>query len=99
MKTEIENCKQKLKYNLRRTHMINPITIMKIINERAAFITNHPDFYSFLHKGFGTESMEDSVIEIRITKSSGEVETGVINVQETDLPLFNAVKEFLNQKA
>ena len=33
--------------------MINPITVMKMLNERHQFIQNHPDFYPFLKENSG----------------------------------------------
>ena len=50
--------------------MINPITVMKMLNERHQFIQNHPDFYPFLKENFG-EGIRAGDIDRSNRKASG----------------------------
>lgn len=76
--------------------MINPITVMKMFNERHQFIQNHPDFYPFLKENFGGGIETGSVIELKI-KCPEDTEEKVIQmeIQESEMALFSAVEEIL----
>ena len=33
--------------------MVNPVTVMKMLNERKKFMANHPHFFDFFVNSFG----------------------------------------------
>ena len=76
--------------------MINPITVMKVISEKGQFIQNHPTFYSFLVESFGKGTPEGTIIEIKVKKPDGVEVSEHVGIQESDVPLFNAIKDFFN---
>ena len=70
--------------------MINPITVMKMLNERHQFIQNHPDFYPFLKENFGEG------IEVTVKHPGEEQERKVtMEVQGTERAFFKAAQEIL----
>lgn len=76
--------------------MINPVTIMKMFNERHQFIKNHPDLYPFLKAHFGSGIETGSVIELKVSRP-GEIDEEILRmeVQESEMPLFRAVQDIL----
>jgi len=79
--------------------MINPLTLMKIINERHAFVKNHLDVFPFLKESIGTNVKEGTIVKIEIVAPEGKMSTLELEVQESDIPLFENIKELLNQIA
>ena len=77
--------------------MINPLTLMKIINERHAFVKNHLDVFPFLKKNIGCNIKEGTIIKIEVKTPEGEVSALELTIQESDLPLFKKLAELLNQ--
>ena len=53
--------------------MINPASIMKIMNAKKAFENNHPKFVAFISDVFGRGIEEGTIIEItvRYSKQNG----------------------------
>lgn len=43
--------------------MVNPVTVMKMLNERKKFMANHPHFFDFFVNSFGKGVDEDTEIE------------------------------------
>ena len=52
--------------------MINPASIMKIMNAKNKFTANHPKFAAFLNAVFSTGITEGRIIEITVTKPGEE---------------------------
>ena len=77
--------------------MINPLTLMKIINERHAFVKNHMDVFPFLKENFGNNIEEGTLLKIQVKTPEGEESTLELTIQESDIPLFKNVAELLNQ--
>ena len=76
--------------------MINPITVMKMLNERHQFIQNHPEFYPFLKENFGNGIEPGTVIEVRVTRPGEDGERKVMmEVQESERAFFKAAQEIL----
>lgn len=48
--------------------MMNPASLMKIMNARNKFVENHPKFAAFLNAVFSAGITEGTVIEITVTK-------------------------------
>jgi len=77
--------------------MFNPITFMKLANERHEFIKNHPDLYPFLKENFGTDMKAGDIIEIKVQKGNALQKSIEIEIQESEKALFDSLKEFVNQ--
>lgn len=76
--------------------MINPITVMKMLNERHQFIQNHPDFYPFLKENFGEGIEPGTLIEVTVKHPGEEQERKVtMEVQESERAFFKAAQEIL----
>ena len=52
--------------------MMNPASLMKIMNARNKFVENHPKFAAFLNAVFSAGITEGTVIEITVTKPGEE---------------------------
>ena len=48
--------------------MMNPASIMKIMNAKNKFTENHPKFAAFLNTVFSREITEGTIIEITVTR-------------------------------
>ncbi len=76
--------------------MINPITVMKMLNERHQFIQNHPEFYPFLKENFGNGIEPGTVIEVSVKRPGEDGERKVMmEVQESERAFFKAAQEIL----
>lgn len=76
--------------------MINPITVMKMLNERHQFIQNHPEFYPFLKENFGNGIEPGTMIEISVKHLGEDVERKIkMEVQESERAFFKAAQEIL----
>ena len=76
--------------------MINPITVMKMLNERHQFIQNHPEFYPFLKENFGNGIEPGTVIEVSVKRPGEDEERKVmVEVQESERAFFKAAQEIL----
>lgn len=73
--------------------MMNPASIMKIMNAKSTFTANHPKFAAFLGAVFQTGIEEGTIIEITVQKPGQEPLTSNIKVQQTDLELFKEISE------
>lgn len=77
--------------------MFNPITFMKLANERHEFIKNHPDLYPFLKENFGNTIAAGDIIEIKVKRANAPEDSIELEIQESEIPLFHSLKEFVNQ--
>ena len=68
--------------------MINPASIMKIMNAKNKFTANHPKFAAFLNAVFSTGITEGTIIEITVTKPGEEPITTNMMVLDWVLELF-----------
>lgn len=76
--------------------MINPVTVMKVVNERKALYENHPDFFFFLLDQFGKEGItEGTTIEVKVTRPGEETVFSEACIVENDMKLFNGLKEMI----
>ena len=76
--------------------MINPASIMKIMNAKNKFSSNHPKFTAFLNTVFSSGVTEGTVIEITVTKPGQSPLTSNLQVQASDLELLQELKELAN---
>ena len=76
--------------------MINPMSVMKVVNERRAFIDNHPEFFHFVLEQFGGEGMtEDTVIDLKVTRPGQEPESSEARLVDSDMKLFSGLKDMI----
>ena len=71
--------------------MMNPASLMKIMNARNKFVENHPKFAAFLNAVLSAGITEGTVIEITVTKP-GEPITTNMKVLQSDLDLLDELK-------
>lgn len=76
--------------------MMNPASIMKIMNAKNKFTENHPKFSAFLSAVFSRGIAEGTVIEITVTRPGEEPVTTNMKVRQSDLDLFNELKDLAN---
>lgn len=72
--------------------MMNPATIMKVMNAKNKFTENHPKFVAFLSAMFGSGIQEGTIIELTVTKPGEEPVTTNIKVKQSDLDLMDELK-------
>ena len=73
--------------------MMNPATIMKIMNAKNKFTSNHPKFVAFLNAVFSREMEEGTIIEITLTRPGEEPITTNMKVKQSDLDLLSEINE------
>lgn len=72
---------------------MNPANLMKLMQAQKTFQANHPKFVSFLGYVLNGGIQEGTVIEITVTKPGEEPVTSNMKVQQSDLDLFNSLKD------
>ncbi len=75
---------------------MNPSAIMKIVNAKNKFASNHPKFTAFLSRVYSRGIEAGTVIEITVTKPGEEPITSNIRVQESDLELLRSLQDLAN---
>ncbi len=73
--------------------MLNPSSVMKIMNAKNEFTANHPKFSAFINAVFKGGIEEGTIIEITVQKPGQETMTANIRVKQSDLELFQELKE------
>lgn len=73
--------------------MMNPSNIMKFMEAKQKFTSNHPKFSAFLGNVFSRGVTEGTVIEITLTRPGEEPMTTNFKVQESDLELLRELRE------
>ena len=76
--------------------MVNPVTVMKMLNERKKFMSNHPHFFDFFVNAFGNGVGKDTEIELSIKRPGEESTSSKITIKESDLKLFQELQELIN---
>ena len=76
--------------------MVNPVTVMKMLNERKKFMSNHPHFFDFFVNAFGKGVGKDTEIELGIKRPGEESTSSKITIKESDLKLFQELQELIN---
>lgn len=77
--------------------MINPVSVIKMLNDRKNFVNNHPDFIGFILDTFGDEMAEGDRIKIQIEKKNGKIDEMGIQLEDTDIVLFEELKKIVKQ--
>ena len=72
--------------------MINPMSMMKMMQAKNKFTENHPKFVQFLSTAFSGGIEEDTIIEISVEKPGQNRITSNIKVKQSDLELLAELK-------
>ncbi len=72
--------------------MVNPATFMKLMGAKNKFASAHPKFVAFFSAVLKQQIEEGTVIEITVTKPDGTSLTGNMRVQQSDLEIFEELK-------
>ena len=72
---------------------MNPAAMMKVMGAVNTFKGNHPKFMAFLSYVFSSGFPEGTVIEISVTKPGQEAVTSNMKVTQSDLDLFDSLKD------
>ncbi|MBP3594336.1 MAG: hypothetical protein IJ420_05820 [Lachnospiraceae bacterium] len=72
--------------------MINPMSMMKMMQAKNKFTENHPKFVQFLSAAFSGGIEEDTIIEISVEKPGQNRITSNIKVKQSDLELLAELK-------
>lgn len=72
--------------------MVNPASIMKIMNARNRFKENHPKFAAFFARVLGQKILEGDVIEITVSREGEEPITANMRVTADDLAIIEELK-------
>lgn len=72
--------------------MVNPATVMKLMNAKKKFSDNHPKFVAFLTMIFSRGITEGTIIEITVTRPGEAPVTSNIKVLQSDLELMEELK-------
>lgn len=67
--------------------------MMKMMAAKRQFEKNHPKFFSFCKAAFGRGVEVDTIFEIKVTKPNGETLTTNLKVCQSDLDLFEGLKD------
>jgi len=72
--------------------MINPASMIKMMQAKNKFTENHPKFVAFLGAAFSGGIEEDTIIEISVEKPGQNKMTSNIKVKQSDLELLAELK-------
>jgi hypothetical protein len=72
--------------------MMNPTSMMKIMQAKSVFEGNHPKFVAFLKAVFASKIEEGTIIEIKVQKPGEEPMLTNIKVKQSDLDLVQELK-------
>ena len=72
---------------------MNPAVIMKIMSAKHKFEQTHPKFAQFLSDLIRNGVNAGDVIDINITRADGSRMSTNMRVQESDLELFDSLKD------
>ena len=74
---------------------MNPASLMKLMNAKAVFDSNHPKFAAFLHSVFSRRPEEGTVVEFTVTRPGEEPIKANIKLKASDLELIAELKELM----
>ena len=73
--------------------MMNPASMMKIMQAKNTFEGNHPKFIAFLKAVFASKIEEGTIIEIQIKNPDGKEFASNMKIAKEDMELFQKLKE------
>lgn len=77
---------------------MNPMALMKIMQMKNQFTTQHPKFEAFLKKIFSNGLEEGTVFEITVTRPGETPITSNIRLTQSDMEMFEELKKLGMQK-
>lgn len=77
--------------------MLNPLTMMKLNQEKNKFISNHPKFASFVKNIFSRKIEAGTIIEITVKRPGENPITSNMKVTESDIELLENVKDIIKK--
>lgn len=77
--------------------MVNPASIMKLMNAKNKFAANHPKFSAFLNAVFKGGIQEGTIIEITVTKPGEAPITSNLRVSQSDIELMQELQNISKQ--
>lgn len=72
---------------------MNPAMIMKLMQAKNQFSSDHPKFVNFMNMMFRSGIEAGTIVEITVTKPGEEPITSNIRISQSDLDLFNELKD------
>ena len=72
--------------------MVNPSSIMKLMNAKNKFSANHPKFSAFLNAVLRGGIQEGTIIEITVTKPGEAPITSNLKVSQSDIELMQELQ-------
>ena len=78
--------------------MINPMSMMKMMQAKNKFTENHPKFVQFLKAALAGGIEEDTIIEISVEKPGQNRITSNIKVKQSDLELLAELKNLAGKQ-
>lgn len=76
-------------------NMFNPSSFFKIKQAKDTFINNHPKFPLFLQAVQKDALVAGTIIEIKVTKESGETITTNVKLNDSDIALFHELSNMM----
>lgn len=73
--------------------MFDPSSLMKLMNAKNQFTANHPKFAAFLGRVFSRGLEAGTIIEITVKRPDEEPITANMRLQQSDLELFEGLKD------
>lgn len=73
--------------------MLNPAVLLKLKGAYESFVNNHPKFPMFLQAASKDALQEGSIIEITVTTKEGKKMSTNLLVKQSDLDLFDSLKQ------
>lgn len=78
--------------------MMNPAMLMKLMSAKNTFEKNHPKFVAFIKQVvLGGGLTEGTVLEVTMTRPGEEPITANLKVTQSDLELFEELKNMAQQ--
>ena len=72
--------------------MPNPADIMKLMGMKNKFESSHPKFVSFIKDVAARGITEGDILEVTITRATGEKTTANLRVTADDVEMVNEIK-------
>lgn len=75
--------------------MLNPAKLMKLMSAKNKFTNNHPKFVEYLTMIASKGIVEDTILEVTITRPGEAPITSNIKVKQSDLELVEELKAIM----
>ena len=72
---------------------MNPLGLMKLMNEKKEVAANHPEFLALVRNAFGGTMKEGTKITLSITKPGQNTAEESMTVQPSDLKFFKGLED------